>query len=171
MENDDKTIQEFLHNNQRVFDETYSIKYINRINVFSKLLLVNSIVCIALIIFYKIKIYTNIDINVFYIFFSMMIFHVTGAVQGSMYWDDLEKAKNGEAIYLKTYYPDIWGKINPYGHLIWRFELIKYKRGKYIPRNTDPVIDKIREDYKKDRIYILPFVLMIVFIVIALILS
>ena len=170
MENDDKTIQEFLHNNQRVFDETYSNKYINRINVFSKWLLINSIICLVLIISYKIKIHKNIDINILYTFFSMIIFHVTGVVQGSMYWDDLEKTKNGEAIYLKTYYPDVWEKINPYG-LIRRWELSKYQRGKYIPKNTDPVIDKIREDHKKWQIYLLPFFLIIVFIVIALILS
>ena len=101
----------------------------------------------------------------------MAIFHVTGMAHGFMYWDDLKKAKNGEAIYLKTYYPDVWEKINPYGHLIRRWELLKYQRGKHIPRNTDPVIDKIREDHKRWWIYFLPFILMVGFIVIALMIS
>jgi hypothetical protein len=88
-----------------------------------------------------------------------------------MYWNDLKKTKNGEAIYLKKYYPDIWEKINPYGYLIWRNKLLKYQFGKYIPKNTDPVIDKIRKDNKKRSIYFLPFILIILFIVIELIIS
>ena len=100
-----------------------------------------------------------------------MIFHIIGIVHGIMSWDDLKKTKNGETIYLKKYYPDIWGKINPYGHLIWRFELLKYKYGKYIPKNTDPVIDKIMKDDKFFLLYSLPFILMVLFIVSELIIS
>jgi hypothetical protein len=171
MENDDEIIREFLQNNQRVFDVTYSNKYIKRINIFFKLLLINSIICLVLLISYKIRMHKNIDVNIFYTFFSMAIFHVIGMAHSFMYLNDLEKTKNGEAIYLRNYYPDIWGKINPSGALIWRSELLKYQYGKYIPKNTDPVIDKIKKDYKKMTIYFLPFILVIVFIVIELIIS
>jgi hypothetical protein len=171
MENDNEIIQEFLHNNQRIFDETYSNKYIKRINMFFRLLLINSIVCIILLISYKIKIHKNIDINIFYTFFSMVMFYIISMVHINMYLNDLKKEKNGEAIYLKSYYPDIWGKINPSGALIWRSELLKYQYGKYIPKNTDPVIDKIRKYYKKNFIYFLPFFLMLLFFVIELIIS
>ena len=171
MENDNEIIQEFLHNNQRIFDETYSNKYIKRINMFFRLLLINSIICIILLISYKIKIHKNIDINIFYTFFSMAVFHVTGMVHIFLYWNDLKQTKNGEAVYLKRYYPDIWGKINPFGHLIWRAELLKYQYGKYIPRNTDPVIDKMRKEAKMWYIYFLPFILMMLFLIIELIMS
>jgi hypothetical protein len=171
MKNGNNIVQEFLHNNQRIFDETYSNKYINRINTFFKLLFINFIICFVLLILYKIRIYKNIDINIFYTFFSMLIFHIIGMVHSFMYWNDLKKIKNGEAMYLKKYYPDILEKINPYGYLIWRNELLKYQFGKYIPKNTDPVIDKIRKDNKKRAIYFLPFILIILFIVIELIIS
>jgi hypothetical protein len=173
MENGDenKIIQKFPHNNQRIFDETYSNKYNNRINIFLKLLLVNLFICLILIVSYYIKIHRNIDIIIFYTFSSMMVFHLIGMVHGIMYWNDLKKQKNGEAIYLKEYYPDIWGKINPYGHLVWRYDLLKYQSGKYIPKNTDPIIDKIRKDKRKFYIYFLPFTLVILFIIIGLIIS
>jgi hypothetical protein len=150
---------------QKVFDETYSIKYCNRINIFKKLLFVNSGICFIAILLYKLNIYNNLSFYLNYIFFSMALFHVIGIIHGVMYRNDLKKTKNGESIYLKNYYPNIWKKINPYGNLIFNFEYLKYELGKYIPKNTDPVIDRIRKDKRKTLVYGLPFILMIIFMI------
>jgi hypothetical protein len=100
-----------------------------------------------------------------------MIFVVIGFVYNIMYWNDFEKQKNGESQYLKEYYPHVWEKIHLYGELYNMTEYRKYDSGKYIPKNTDPVIDKIRNEKTKDEIIfcLLPFILMIFFIIIILI--
>jgi len=162
-------IKEYLQKNNRIFDETYSIKYINRIRRFKNYLLVNSIICSVILILYILKIHKNLELVIFYTFISMTIFHIIGMIHGIIYWDDFKKSKNGEAIYLKNYYKNIWEKINPYGHIIFRFELLKYEWGKYIPKNTDPVVDDIRKNKQKNMIYFLPFILTIIFILIGFI--
>jgi hypothetical protein len=77
----------------------------------------------------------------------------------------LKNKKNGESIYLKNYHPNIWEKINPYGEIIIRYEYLKYEYGKYIPKNDDPIVDKIRKDRRKNIIYFLPFLLILFFII------
>ena len=163
------TKENFLNSSEKYFDETFSKKYNSRINIYKKLLLINSFICILIIFFKIIKIHNNIDFILSYVFFSMGIFHVIGIIHGLMYWDDFTKTKNGEANYIKNYYPYIWEKINPYGHIIFRWEFTKYEWGKYIPKNTDPVIDRIRKDKHKRIVYFLPFILILVFIFIGLI--
>jgi dolichol kinase len=59
-------------------------------------------------------------------------------------------------------------KINLYGEIINRFEYLKYTYGKYIPKNVDPIVDRIRKDRRKNIIYFLPFLLMLFFIIIVL---
>ena len=99
----------------------------------------------------------------------MVIFQIIGMIHGIMHWSDFKKQKNGEAIYLKNYYSNIWKKINLYGEIINRLEYLKYYYCKYIPKNVDPIIEKIRNDKRKEIIYILPFVSILFFTIIVLI--
>ena len=169
--NNEVSINQFLENSQRTFDDTYSMKYINRIKLFLKLLILNSIVCSILMLSYVFRIFLNIDVILIYDVLSMMMLHFMGIIYCVMYWHDFKKMRNGESLYLKTYYPDIWGKIHPFGHVVFRNEYLEYETGKYIPKNTDPVIDAIRKDKRKSVLFILPFILMVLYVVTGLIVS
>jgi hypothetical protein len=166
MENDKELIENEQNPDQRIFDETYLLKYTKRRNIFKYFLFINTCICFIVIILYIFRIIKNEGMVICFIFFSMMIFHVVGMVHSGMYWYDFIKQKNGESEYLKNYYPDIWEKINPYGEIIIGSEYLKYENGKSIPKNVDPIIDKIRNDKKNNIIYILPFILMLLFIII-----
>jgi hypothetical protein len=87
---------------QRIFDETYSIKYTKRINVFKYYLFINSCVCFVGLILFIFKIIKNNDILIGYIFCSMAIFHIVGIIHAGMYWSDFKKQKNGESMYLRN---------------------------------------------------------------------
>jgi len=151
---------------ERIFDETYSTKYNKRIDVFLKYLTINSGVCFLVILLYALKILNDTTFGACYIFFSMMIFHVTGMIHNVMRHNDFVKSKNGESQYLQRYYPEIWKKINPDRKIFAGNEYRKYLRGKYISEHTDPVIDKIRKEHKRGYVYALPFFLIIIFMVI-----
>ena len=153
---------------QSIFDEAYSIKYIKRRKVFKYYLFINTCVCFVGLILFIFRIIKNNDMLIGYVFFSMAIFHIVGMIHAGMYWSDFKKQKNGESIYLKNYHPDIWKNINLYGEIINRFEYLKYIYGKYIPKNVDPIVDRIRNDRRENIIYLLPFLLMLLFIIIVL---
>jgi hypothetical protein len=152
------------NNDQRIFDETYSIKYIKRINVYKYYLLINSCICFIGLILFFFRFIKNEGIIIGYIFFSMGIFHVAGGILASIRGDNFKKQKDGESLYYKNYYPDIWEKINPLGEVIIYSELLKYEN---MLKDIDPNIDKIRNDKitlrRKEKIYLLPFFLIFFF--------
>jgi hypothetical protein len=167
MENNKEIIEDEQNYNQRIFDETYSIKYMKRRKIFLHYLFVNSCICFIGIILYIFRIIRNIDILIFYIFFSMGIFHVTGMIHAQMRINDFKKREDSEeSLYLKNHHPDIWEKINPYGEINIRSEYLKYENGKNITKDVDLIIDKIKKDDRKNLIYGLPFLLILFFIII-----
>ena len=170
--NREQAIPEYLSNHQRLYDAAYARKYNRRIQMLLRLLAINSVVCVLLLMAYVHTIHDTIDVTIYYTFFSMLTAHLLNMAYLWMYWNDIKTARNGEAMYLKAYYPDVWAKINPYGHIIARGELLRYQYGKYIPRNTDPVIDAIRRDNRRwSWVSALPLALWLLFTVIALALS
>ena len=169
MEDNKELIEEKQNYDQRIFDETYLIKYIKRRKIFQHYLFINACICFIGIILFIFRIIKDNGILICYIFFSMGIFHVTGMIHAVMRWNDFKKQKNGESLYLKNNYPDIWEKINPYGEIIIKSEYLKYENGENIPKDVDLIIDKIRKDRRKNLIYILPFFLILFFIIIVLI--
>ncbi|MDR0321472.1 MAG: hypothetical protein LBI28_08205 [Treponema sp.] len=166
---------ELIENAQehRLYDETYSIKYNKMKNIFKYMLFINTCICIIGIILYIFRIISirNVEIMIAYIFFSMGILYIIDGIHGIMYWSDFAKQKNGDAKYIIKYYPNIWEKINPYVEIFWLWKYREFLLGEYIPKNTDPIIDRIRNDRRKVKIYFLPFILMMFFIITVLIIT